>query len=138
MSGGVATGNFTEPIYVSLQYPDSECAEGYAEQRPSAYGVSVLISVDKSRCKGKGLSKEAKIAIGVVAGFVGLLLLLLLIFFAVRLFAPTWAQKCVSLLLISARADLEPQEAPYAALGDTGGPILLWSQILIVPFKRLI
>lgn len=53
------------------------------------------MSVDNKKCKGKGLSTNAKVAIGVVCGVVGLGLLVIALYFIMREVAPTTMQRCV-------------------------------------------
>lgn len=93
---GTLTGEFLQPITVTLTYPEGVCSTSDAMQSKAGKSLSVLVTVDGSRCtKGKGgLSTGAKVAIGVVVGVVGLLILLLVAFFAIRRFAPATAHKC--------------------------------------------
>lgn len=92
---GTLTGQFADPINVALTYPKGKCSRGSATQSTSAAGLSVLVSVDGEGCKSnKGLSTGAKVAIGVVVGVVGLLIILLIAFFALRRFAPRTARRC--------------------------------------------
>lgn len=96
---GSLTGEFVQPITVALTYPEGACSSGDATQSKTGRSLSVLVTVDGSGCAKDdgGLSTGAKVAIGVVVGVVGLLILLLIAFFAIRRFAPTTAHKCVAI-----------------------------------------
>lgn len=109
-SGGNLTGRFVEPIRVTLAYDSRACSQGRAAQSADAQGISALVAVDAKQCpgsgkvrhrpsdecgaqrgQGSGLSTGGKVAVGVVCGVIGLLLLLLIGFFAIRALAPETA-----------------------------------------------
>lgn len=93
-SNGTLTGQFREPVRVTLAYAGAKCANGSAKQSADNAGISALVSVNSAnKCGGGGLSRNAKIAIGVVCGVVGLLLIALLAFVLIRILAPESAVK---------------------------------------------